>query len=70
LLSAETIGEIEKEDGILIIKRIHVIYHLKIDSENREKADRVHEVHADYCPVARSINGCIEITTELRMSDV
>ena len=50
---------------MLVIKRIHVRYHLKAPADQHEIAERVHGFHADYCPVARSIGGCIEITTEL-----
>ena len=52
-----------------MIKRIHVTYRLKLKPEQRETAEKVHGVHADFCPVARSIKGCIEITTELKMED-
>ncbi len=55
---------------MLVIKRIHVTYHLKIAPENRETAERVHGFHADYCPVARTINGCVDITTSLEMVDI
>jgi len=57
---------VEKEGKVLVIKRIHVTYHLKLEPENLETAERVHDFHADYCPVARSIRGCIDITTELQ----
>lgn len=52
---------------MLIIRRIHVAYTLKIADEHRETAQRVHGFHAQYCPVARSIRDCIEISTELQM---
>jgi organic hydroperoxide reductase OsmC/OhrA len=54
----------------LVIKRIHVTYHLKVKPEQREIAEKVHGFHADFCPVARTIKGCVEITTELNMEDV
>ena len=69
-LSCEAIGEIEKDGNVLVIRRISVTYRLKIDPADREAAERVHGVHADYCPVARSINGCIDITTSLVMEEV
>ena len=50
---------------MLVIKRIHVTYHLEADEEHRETVERVHELHAEFCPVARSISGCIEIETKL-----
>lgn len=49
-----------------MIKRIHVRYRLKLDPAHRETAERVHEMHADKCPVARSIRDSIAITTELQ----
>jgi uncharacterized OsmC-like protein len=54
----------------LVIKRIHVIYHLRLKPEQRETALRVLEFHADKCPVARTIQGCVEISTELKMEQV
>jgi organic hydroperoxide reductase OsmC/OhrA len=66
LLTSETSGEVEKDGKVLIIKRIHVTYHLKTAVENRETAVRVHDFHADFCPVARSIRDSIQITTALQ----
>ena len=54
------------EEKVLVIKRIHVRYRLAgCTEENREAAERAHSFHASRCPVARSIGGCIQITTEL-----
>ena len=55
---------------MLVIRRIHVKYRLKIDPGNREKAERVMEAHVGFCPVARSLAGSIDITTELEMQDL
>ncbi len=55
---------------MLVIKRIHVTYHLKVDPDKRELAERVLGFHADYCPVARTIGGCVDISTELQMEDL
>ena len=46
-----------------------MVYHLKIAPEHRETAERVHGMHADYCPVARSIKDSIQIGTSLEMAD-
>jgi uncharacterized OsmC-like protein len=64
------VGEIEKEDSVLVVKRIHVSYHLKTAADNRATAERVHGFHADYCPVARTIRGSVDITTSLEISEV
>ena len=69
-MTAEATGEIEKDGKVLIIRRIHVKYHLKVDAEQRETVERVHGFHADYCPVARSIRDAIDISTSLEMEFV
>ena len=62
---AEATGEVEKEEGVLVIKRIHVVLHLKADAAMRETAERVHGIFADRCPGYRSLKGSIQRTTEL-----
>jgi organic hydroperoxide reductase OsmC/OhrA len=69
-LTSEGKGEVEKDGNVLVIKRIHVTYHLKLEESQQETAVRVHGFHADFCPVARSIRDSIEITTELVMESV
>ncbi len=59
-------GEVEVEDRVLVIKRIHVTYTgLVFDVQDHEKVERVLRVHADGCPVARSIRDSIKVTTAL-----
>jgi uncharacterized OsmC-like protein len=56
------------EDKVLVIKRIRVKYRLTgCPDDKREVAERAHGFHASRCPVARSIGGSIEITTELEI---
>jgi len=54
---------------VLIIRRIHVTYRLTLDPARRETAERVLGFHAENCPVARSLRGCIDISTALEMTD-
>jgi uncharacterized OsmC-like protein len=63
----EAIGEIETNDGVLVIKRITVDYRLAIPDERRADVERVHEIHARFCPVARSLAGAIDISTRLEL---
>jgi organic hydroperoxide reductase OsmC/OhrA len=63
----EALGEIENEDGVLVIKRITVRYRLRTPPEKREEVERVHGFHAKFCPVARSISGAIDVRTELEL---
>ncbi|HSR29026.1 MAG TPA: OsmC family protein [Anaerolineae bacterium] len=64
-MASEVLGEIEKDGNVLVVKRIHVTYRLKAQGSEQETAERVHGFHAKSCPVARSIEGCIDITTSL-----
>lgn len=59
-------GEVELEGKVLVVKRIAVTYTgLDVAEEDAAKVQRVLAVHADSCPVARSLEGSIEITTQL-----
>lgn len=67
-LMADVRGDIEKAaDGVIFIRRIHVRYRLRADHVKRDVIDRVMAFHVDRCPVARSLGGCIEITTEFEL---
>ena len=67
MLRSEATGQIGKDGRVLLIKSIHVKYFLKTDKDNIETAERVHDMHADFCPVARSIKDSIAISTELNI---
>ena len=65
MLVADAVGEVEKEEGVLVIRRIHVILRLKAADEHRETATRVAGVFHDRCPVYRTLKPAIAMTTEL-----
>ncbi len=52
-----------------MIRSIKVTYSLHVGAEHRETAVRVHEFHAGFCPVARTLAGCVRIETELGFTD-
>ena len=56
-------GEVGKDDGVMVIRTIHVTYRLKAGEEHRDTIERVHAMHAEKCPVYRTIHGSIDITT-------
>jgi organic hydroperoxide reductase OsmC/OhrA len=56
-----------KRDGVLVIERITVRYRLPVPQEKRAEAERVHGFHARACPVARSLEGGIDVRTELEL---
>jgi uncharacterized OsmC-like protein len=65
-LTSDAEGIVVLQDKVLVIKSIHVRYHLTgCPEEKREAAERSHTFHASRCPVAKTIGGCIDITTEL-----
>ncbi len=53
---------------MLVVKRIKQTLHLTAEEKDREAIERVVNVYADSCPVARSIMGSIEITSELDLT--
>jgi uncharacterized OsmC-like protein len=63
-LIAEVRGEIETtDDGVLVIRRVHVKFLLKAPDSVRETVDRVHGVYKDKCPVYRTLRPAMEITS-------
>ena len=61
-------GEVETEDRVLVIRRIRQHFHLTAGEEDRATIERVLEVYADSCPVARSIKNSVEISSELDLT--
>lgn len=51
------------DDGVLVLRRVHVAYELEADDTDADTIERVHGFHADKCPVARSIGGSVAIST-------
>ena len=66
-MTSDVTGEVETEDGVLVVKRIHVAYTLELEQDQVEAAQRAHEAHHGRCPVYKTIRGCVDITTELRL---
>jgi uncharacterized OsmC-like protein len=67
-LRADAVGEIELDGKVLVVRRIHVTYRLAADERQRPTIERVLGFHADHCPVARTIGGCVAISTSLDLS--
>jgi uncharacterized OsmC-like protein len=62
-LTADVSGEVETEDGVLVLRRIHVLMRLTAPKQARETVERVHGVYAMRCPLYRTLRSAIEITT-------
>lgn len=62
-------GDVEVEDGVLVLRRIHVVFSLTgAASDKIEAAERAHDVFKAKCPVYRSLYRAIDITTELQLA--
>lgn len=68
-LKANVRGEIENEDGVLVIRRIHVEFELQAPDDARETIDRVHGFFAEKCPIYRSLRAAIQITSSYNLLD-
>ena len=55
------------EGRVLVLRRIHAHYKLRASEDQRKIIERVHRIHADHCPVARSLKGAIEIQTSFEL---
>jgi uncharacterized OsmC-like protein len=67
-LSCEVRGEVEAaDDGVLVIKRVHVSHRLRTENpeEIRTTVERVHGIYAQKCPVYRSLSPAFQITSSV-----
>lgn len=53
----------------MVIRRIHAHYKLQAPESQHETIKRVHQMHMDRCPVARSLKGAIFISTSFELID-
>jgi uncharacterized OsmC-like protein len=57
---------------VLVVSRVHVKYGLLVDAlddEVRQKIDRCMEFHPRKCPAARTLEGAIDISTEIEVGE-
>ncbi len=65
-LTAVAHGEVEVDEGVLVLRRIHVVFTLTgAAAEKIDAANRAHDVFKMKCPVYRSVYKAIDVTTEL-----
>ena len=58
-------GEVELEEKVLVLRRVHARMELRASEAQRETAQRVHGFYAEACPLYRSLRAAIAITSEL-----
>jgi uncharacterized OsmC-like protein len=66
-LTADVTGEVEAEDGVLVIRRIHVAMRLVAPEDLKEKVDRVHGIYAMNCPLYRTLHKAIQLTSSFEL---
>ena len=66
-LTADVTGEVETEEGVLVIRRIHVAIHLAAPEQLRETVERVHGFYAMHCPLFRTLHKAIQLTSSFEL---
>jgi len=66
-LTAEVTGEVETEEGVLVIRRIHVALRLVAPEETKGAVERVHGIYAMHCPLYRTLHKAIQLTSSVEL---
>jgi uncharacterized OsmC-like protein len=66
-LTADVTGEVEQEEGVLVIRRIHVAMRLVAPEDVKEAVERVHGIYAMRCPLYRTLYKAIQLTSSYEL---
>ncbi len=66
-LTADVTGEVETEDGVLVIRRIHVAMLLAAPDDVRPTVERVHGIYAMQCPLYRTLHQAIALSSSIEL---
>jgi len=66
-LTADITGEVEAEEGVLVIRRIHVAMRLVAPEDTRGTVERTHGIYAMRCPLYRTLHKTIQLTSSLEL---
>ena len=67
-LTADIVGEVGEDEGVLVIRRIHVALRLTAPEEVRETVERVHGIYAMRCPLYRTLHNAIQLTSSYTLT--
>ena len=67
-LTADVTGEVETEEGVLVIRRIHVSMRLVAPQEVKETVERVLGIYAMRCPLYRTLHKAIQLTFSFELA--
>jgi uncharacterized OsmC-like protein len=66
-LTAEVTGEVETEEGVLVIRRIHVAMRLVGSESAKQTIERTHGIYAMRCPLFRTLHKTIQLTSSVEL---
>ena len=66
-LTADVTGEVETEEGVLVIRRVHVAMSLAAPPDVRETVERVHGMYAMRCPLYRTLHTAIQLSSSCEL---
>ena len=64
-----TFPEVESEEGVLVIRRIHVAMQLVAPEMTRETVERAHGLYAMCCPLYRTLHNSIKLTSSYSLKN-
>lgn len=67
-LVANVTGEVELEENVLVIRRIHVAMKLAAPEATLETVERVHAIYAMRCPLYRTLHRAIQLTSSYELA--
>ena len=67
-LTADVTGEVESEEGVLVIRRIHVAMRLTASEAVRETVERVHGMYAMRCPLYRTLHNAMALSSSYELT--
>jgi uncharacterized OsmC-like protein len=66
-LTADVTGEVETEENVLVIRRIHVAMRLIAPQDVKATVERVHDIYAMRCPLYRTFHKTIQLTSSFEL---
>ncbi len=67
-LVGDVTGEVETEDGVLVIRRIHLHMRLAASQDVLDTIERVHGFYAMRCPLYRTLHTAIALTSSYELT--
>jgi uncharacterized OsmC-like protein len=66
-LTADVVGEVETEENVMVVRRIHVAMRLTAPASVRDVVERVHGVYAMRCPLYRTLHNAIQLSSSYEL---